>query len=93
MSLQYPPKTVRDEIGFLRANKYESFLQVVFNTLGIKVSYKVILRLLMGMVILKVLKVATVQYPYNIFFKRIAMKQNSTHEMKYFSAAAALIVF
>ena len=34
---------------FLRVDKHQSFLQVNFNTLGIKVSYKVILSLLMGM--------------------------------------------
>ena len=36
-----------DEIEFLHADKYRSFLQVDFNTLGIKVSYKVMLSLLM----------------------------------------------
>ena len=36
-----------DEIDFLHADKYYSFLQVDFNTLGIKVSYKVMLSLLM----------------------------------------------
>ena len=35
---------------FLCADKHQSFLQVDFNTLGIKVSYKVILSLLMGMI-------------------------------------------
>ena len=34
----------------MRADKHQSFLQVDFNTLGIKFSYKVILPLLMGMV-------------------------------------------
>ena len=36
-----------DEIDFLHADKYCSFLQADFNTLGIKVSYKVMLSLLM----------------------------------------------
>ena len=40
MSLQYLRKEVRD--------KHQSFLQVDFNVLGIKVSYKVVLSLLMG---------------------------------------------
>ena len=42
-------KKVRDEVDFLQADKHQSFLQVDFNTLGIKVSHKVILSLLMGM--------------------------------------------
>ena len=50
MSLQYLKKEVRDEVDFLHADKHQSFLQVDFNTLGIKVSYKVILQLLMGMI-------------------------------------------
>ena len=41
MSLQYLKKEVRDELDFLRADKHQSFLQIYFNTLGIKVSYKV----------------------------------------------------
>ena len=50
MSLQYLKKEVRDEVDFLHADKHQSFLQVDFNTLGIKVSYKVVLSLLMGMI-------------------------------------------
>ena len=46
MSLQYLKKEVRDEVEFLHADKHQSFLQVDFNNLGIKVSYKVILSLL-----------------------------------------------
>ena len=34
----------------LHANKHQSFLQIDFNTLGIKVSYKVILSLLMAVI-------------------------------------------
>ena len=34
----------------LHANKHHSFLQIDFNTLGITVSYKVILSLLMAMI-------------------------------------------
>ena len=49
MSLKYLKKEVRDEVDFLHADKHQSFLQVDLNTLGIKVSYKVILSLLMGM--------------------------------------------
>ena len=50
MSLQYLEKEDRDEVDFLNADKHHSFLQDGFNTLGIKVSYKVILSLLMGMI-------------------------------------------
>ena len=41
MSLQYLKKEVTDEVDFLRADKYQSFLKVYSNPLGIKVSYKV----------------------------------------------------
>ena len=50
MPLQYLIKEVRDEIDFFHTDKHQSFLQVDFNTLGIKVSYKVILPLLMGII-------------------------------------------
>ena len=52
MSLQYLKKEVRDLVDFLHVDKHQSFLQVDFNVLGIKVSYKVmlILPLLMGMI-------------------------------------------
>ena len=50
MSSQYLKKEVRDEINFLHPDKHQSFLQVHFNTLGIKDFYKVILSLLMGMI-------------------------------------------
>ena len=41
MSLQYLKKDVKDEVSFLHADKYQTFLKVYFNTLGIKVSYKI----------------------------------------------------
>ena len=50
MSLQYLKKEVIDEVDFLHADKYQSFLQVDFNTSEIRVSYKVILSSLMGMI-------------------------------------------
>ena len=46
MSFQYLKQEVRDEVAFLHADKHQSFLQSDFNTLSIKVSYKVILSLL-----------------------------------------------
>ena len=63
MSLQYLKEKVRDEADILHAER-QSFLQVVFNTLAIKVSYKVILSFLI--VILKVLKVKRLHYLYSI---------------------------
>ena len=42
MSLQYLEKEVKDEVDVLHVDKHQSFLQVYFNTLGIKVSYKVV---------------------------------------------------
>ena len=50
ISLQYLKKEIRNEVGFLHSDKHQSFLEVDFNTLGIKVTYKVILSLLMGMI-------------------------------------------
>ena len=46
MSLQYLKKEIIEEVDFLYADK-QHFLPVDFNILGIKVSYKVILSLLM----------------------------------------------
>ena len=50
MFLQYLKKEIRDEVDSLHADKHQSFLQVNVNTLGIKVSYKVILSLLISMI-------------------------------------------
>ena len=49
MSLQYLEKEGRNEVDYLHADKHQNFLQVDFNTLSIKVFYKGILSLLMGM--------------------------------------------
>ena len=43
MSFQYLKIEVRDGVEFLHADKHQSFLQGDFNTLNIKVSYKIIL--------------------------------------------------
>ena len=40
ISLQCLKKEMSDEVDFLHADKYQSFLKVYFNILGIKVSYK-----------------------------------------------------
>ena len=50
MSLQYLKKEVIDEVDFFHEDKHQTFLQVDLNTLDIKVSYNVILSLLMGMI-------------------------------------------
>ena len=50
VSLQYLKKEVRDDVDFLHADKHQSFLQVGFNNLSFKVSYKLILSLLMGVI-------------------------------------------
>ena len=50
MSLQYLKKQVRDEVDFLYADKHQSFLQVDFNTFGIKVSYEAVLSLAIGII-------------------------------------------
>ena len=50
ISLQYLKKEIKDEDDFLHSDKHQSFLQVDFNTLSIKVSQKVILSLLVGMI-------------------------------------------
>ena len=42
-------KDVRNDVDFLNADKHQNFLQFDFNTLDIKVSYKVRLSLLAGM--------------------------------------------
>ena len=47
MSLQYLKKEIRDEVDFLHADEHQSFLQVDFNALFIKVSNK---ETLMGMI-------------------------------------------
>ena len=44
---QYLQKQVRNEVISLHADKRQSFLQVYFNTLNVKVSHKLILFLLM----------------------------------------------
>ena len=41
MSLQYLKKEVKDEVNFLHADKHESLLNIYFNVLVIKGSYKV----------------------------------------------------
>ena len=50
MFLQYFKKKVRDEVDFLHADKHETFLQVDFSTLDIKVFSNVVLSLLMDMI-------------------------------------------
>ena len=70
ITLQYLKKEVRDEVDFLHADKHQSFLQVDFSTLGSKVSYKVVLSLLMGMI----RQVTSLQYLYNISKRKLTIK-------------------
>ena len=67
-------KKVRDEDDFLDEEKHQSFLQVNINILGIKFFCKVMLSLLIGMIILKVLKVTSLQYLYSISKKKLGME-------------------
>ena len=41
MSLQYLQKQVRNEVDFLHVHWHQSFLQIYFNTLGVKFFYEV----------------------------------------------------
>ena len=50
MPLQFMQKEVKYEVNFLHADKHQIFLEVDFNTLDIKVFYKMMLSLLMGMI-------------------------------------------
>ena len=50
MSLQYLKKEIRDEVDIWHVVKHQSFLQVDFNTLGIKDTYKMILSILLGII-------------------------------------------
>ena len=50
MSLQHLKKDFRDEVDLLQADKHQSLLQVDFKTFGIKISYRVVLLLLTGMI-------------------------------------------
>ena len=74
ISLQYPKKEVRNEVEFLDADKNESFPQVDFNTLDIKVFYKVIVSLLMDMVKhFHSTQVTSLQYLDSISKKKLGM--------------------
>ena len=70
ITLQYLKKEVRDEVDFLCADKHQSFLEVDFSTLGNKVSYKVVLSLLMGMI----RQVTSLQCLYNISKRKLTTK-------------------
>ena len=70
ITLQYLKKEVRDEVDFLRADKHQNFLEVDFSTLGNKVSYKVVLSLLMGMIG----QVTSLQCLYNISKRKLTTK-------------------
>ena len=48
MSSQYLKKEVKNEVDFLHADKYQSFLKVNFSTLDSKVSYMVDIIIIKG---------------------------------------------
>ena len=50
MSLQCLKKEVRDKVDLWHTDQHQIFLQVDVNTFSIKVFYKMILSLLMGMI-------------------------------------------
>ena len=75
MSLQYLKKKLQLNLIFLHADKHQSFLEVDFNTLGIKISYKVILSLLMGMIKhSQSTQSNKFQYLYNISKNKLGME-------------------
>ena len=59
---------------FLQTDKHQCFQQVNFNTLGIKVSYKVTHYWSVWSSILEILNVTSVQYLYNISKKKLGME-------------------
>ena len=63
----------------MHADKHQSFLKVDFNTLSIKVFYKAILSLLMG---LKVFKVTSLQSLYKISKNKLGMEVIFLHADK-----------
>ena len=71
-------KKLRDEDYFLHADKHQSLIQVDFSTLGIKVFYKVVLPLLIGMIkhsqSTQSKKFASLQYLHNISKKKLGME-------------------
>ena len=68
-------KEVRDEVDILHADEHQSFLQVDVKTLGIKVSYEVMLLLLMGMIKHSQSTQGRLQYLYNISKKKKKKKR------------------
>ena len=68
MSLQYLQKQVWDEVDFLHEGEHQSFLQVYFNTLVVKVSFQLIPYLF------KLLKLTSLQYLYYISKKKLGKK-------------------
>ena len=77
VSLQYLRKEVKDEVNFLQADKHESLLNISFNILVIKVSYKVDVIIINGQAWLsipKLLKVASLQYLYYMSKKKLRME-------------------
>ena len=68
MSVQYFKKEVRDEIHFLHPDNHQSFLQVDFNCLGIKVSLQADTSIIDGHD--QAFSISFLQYLYNILRKK-----------------------
>ena len=87
-------KKLEMKLIFCMQIKIQSFLQIGFNTLGIKVFYKVILLLLMDMIKhLKVLKVTSLQYLNNISKKKLEMEVIFCMQINIKISKVGLIVF
>ena len=75
LPLQHLEKEVGDEVGFLHADKHQSFLQVDFKNFGTKVYYKVAHLLLTGMIKhSESTHITSLQYPYNISKTKLGME-------------------
>ena len=84
MSLQYLIKEARDKVEFLHGNKYQSFLQGDFNTLGIKFPTRWYYHYWLALwSIHKVLKVISLQYLYNILKQKLGKEFIFLHPEKH----------
>ena len=82
MSLQCRKKEVRDQVDLLQVDKHQRFLQIDFNNLGIKVSYKVMLSL-----VIKHSQITqsnkSLQYLYNISKEKVRTGLHFLHADKH----------
>ena len=85
ISLQYLKEEVKDEVDFLREDKYQRFLQVDFSTLGLTLPVVKLSCWSAWSSILKVLKVKSLQYLYNI--------KREVRDGVYFLHSVGIIIF